>query len=116
MDETLKTTMDVVERGTHSLRRANRSWNIPMSSLFDHLCGKIRSRKIGPRGVLTKEEGLAVITWTLAMQECGLSISLQQFKMKVVELTYTRFTLFQDGIPSNRWWFWFKCRHLKISI
>jgi len=55
MDETLKTTMDVVERGTHSLRRPNRSWNIKKSSIFDHLNGKIRSRKMGPRRVLTKE-------------------------------------------------------------
>jgi hypothetical protein len=55
MDETLKTTMDVVERGTHSLRRPNRSWNIRMSSIFNHLNGKIRSRKMGLRRVLTKE-------------------------------------------------------------
>jgi len=48
MDETLKIIMDAIERGTHSLRRANRSWHIPMNSLFDHMSGKIRSRKMGP--------------------------------------------------------------------
>ncbi len=47
MNETLKTTMDVVERGSHSLRRANMSWNIPMSSFFNHLNGKTRSRNMG---------------------------------------------------------------------
>jgi hypothetical protein len=87
MDETLETTMDVVERGSHSLRRAKRSWSIPMSSLSNHSNGKTRSRKMGPRGVRIKVEDSAVITWTLAMQECGLSIRLQQLKMKVTELT-----------------------------
>jgi hypothetical protein len=33
IDETLEVVMDVIERGTHSLRRANKSWNIPMNSL-----------------------------------------------------------------------------------
>jgi hypothetical protein len=77
-DETLKVVMDVIEKGTHSLRRARKSWNIPMNSLVDQLNGKIRSMKMGLGGVLTNA---TVITWTLAMQECGLSISLQQLKM-----------------------------------
>jgi hypothetical protein len=86
-NEALETTMDVVERVTRSLRKANRSWNIPMSSLSNHLNGKTRSRKIGPRRMLREEKDSTVIALTLAMQECGLSISIQQLKMKVVELT-----------------------------
>jgi hypothetical protein len=54
-NETLKATMDVVERRTHSLRRVNRLWNIPMSSLIDHLNGKTKSRKMGLKGMLTKK-------------------------------------------------------------
>jgi hypothetical protein len=40
MEEALKTLMDVVKRGICSLKRANRSWNVPLSSFFDHLNGK----------------------------------------------------------------------------
>ncbi len=72
----LEATMDVVERGTHSLRRANKSWNTPMNSIIDHLNGKTIFRKMGPKGVLTEEEDAIMITLTLTMQECGLSISL----------------------------------------
>jgi len=36
--------------------------------------------------------------------------------MKVVELTPTRATPFQDGIPNNSWWYWFKHRHPKVNI
>jgi hypothetical protein len=60
-NEALEATMDVVERATHSLRRASKSWNIPMNSTTNHLNGKTRSRKMGPKGVLTKEEDVVVI-------------------------------------------------------
>jgi hypothetical protein len=32
-NEALEKTMDVIEKRTHSLRKASKSWNIPMSSL-----------------------------------------------------------------------------------
>jgi hypothetical protein len=38
-NETLKEAMEVVERGMHSLRGLNRAWNIPITSLSDHLVG-----------------------------------------------------------------------------
>jgi hypothetical protein len=64
-NEALEATMDVVERRTHSLRRANRSWNIPMNSFFDHLNGKIRSKKMGIGGMFIEQEDVIVIAWTL---------------------------------------------------
>ncbi len=48
--------MDAIGNGTTSLRKANRHWNIPLASLFDHLYGKTRFRKVGPTSVLTIEE------------------------------------------------------------
>jgi hypothetical protein len=77
-NEALKVVMDVVKRGAHSLRRASKLWNIPMNSFFYYMNGKNRSKKMGLRGVLIEKEGALVIAWTLTMQECGLSISLQQ--------------------------------------
>jgi hypothetical protein len=86
-DGTLEVAMDIVERGTHSLRKVSKSWNIPMSSIVDHLNGKTIFRKMGPRGVLIEEDDVTMIKWTLDMQKCGLSLNLQQLKIKVVELT-----------------------------
>jgi hypothetical protein len=43
---------------------------------------------------LTKEEKKVVIAWILAMQEVGLSITLQQLKMKVIGFAQTRLTPF----------------------
>jgi hypothetical protein len=48
-NEMLKATMDAIQRGTHPLKRANKSWNIPISSFTNHLNGKTKSRKMGPR-------------------------------------------------------------------
>ncbi len=87
-----------------------------MNSLLDHVNGKTRFKKMGLGRVIIEKEDSTMIAWTLIMQECGLSINLQQFKMKVVELTQTRVTPFRDGIPSKSWWFQFKRRHQKISI
>jgi len=77
-NEALKVAMDVVKRGAHSLRKASKLWNIPMNSFFYYMNGKTKSKKMGLGSVLTKKEDALVIAWTLAMQEWGLSISLQQ--------------------------------------
>jgi hypothetical protein len=60
---------------------------------------------MGPGSVLIEEEDATVIAWTLTMDECGLSISLQQIKMKVAKRTHTRVTPFWNGILGNSWWY-----------
>jgi hypothetical protein len=101
-DEMPEVAMDLIKGGTHSLRKVNKSWDIPMSSIIDHLNGKTKSKKMGSKGVLKKD--VVMMKWTLDMQECGLSISLQQLKMKVTKLTQTKDTPFQNEILGNSWW------------
>ncbi len=55
-NEALEEAMDAIENGKTSLKKASRHWNIPLTSLFDHLYGKTSSRKPGPIGTLTIEE------------------------------------------------------------
>jgi len=57
--------MDTIENGTSLLKKISRHWSIPLISLFDHLYGKTRSRKLGPIRVLTLEENQVVIVWVL---------------------------------------------------
>jgi hypothetical protein len=42
-DQSLEEVMEAIERGTHSLRKTNKSWNIPFNSLSDHLNGNTRN-------------------------------------------------------------------------
>jgi len=67
-NQSLEEVMEAIERGTHSLRKENKFWNIPLNSLSDHLNGKTRSKKMGPTCVLTKEDIVTIITWVLGMQ------------------------------------------------
>jgi hypothetical protein len=55
-NQTIEATMDVVEKGAYSSRRANISWDIPFNSFSSQLNGKTRSMKMGSIDVLTKKE------------------------------------------------------------
>ncbi len=67
--------MDVVEGGLTSMRKTSKHWNIPLSSLLDHLNGKIRKKKVRTLGILIKEDA-TIIIWVLNIQSYGLSITL----------------------------------------
>jgi hypothetical protein len=55
-NKALKKAIDAIENGTTSLKKASRHWNILLTSLFDHLYEKTRSKKPRLWGVLTLEE------------------------------------------------------------
>jgi hypothetical protein len=59
--------MNVIENGTTSLRKASRHWNIPLTSLFNHLYRKTRSKKPRSIGVLIVEDNQVVVVWVLFM-------------------------------------------------
>jgi hypothetical protein len=61
--EALEEAMDVVEGGIISLRKASRHWNIPLTSLSNHVYGKTTFRKLGLVGVLTKEKNQVMVVW-----------------------------------------------------
>jgi hypothetical protein len=66
-NESLETTMNVIQRGITFLWGANKFWGILVISLSDHLNGKTKSRKIGPPNVLTEEEDEIIVAWVLSM-------------------------------------------------
>jgi hypothetical protein len=70
--KTLEEVMDVIEKGTCSLRMASKSWTF----FFYHL-NKTWSRKVRPTCVFIDEKNIVIVVWTLAIQKCGLPITLQ---------------------------------------
>jgi hypothetical protein len=56
----------VVEKGATSIKGANKSFNIPLISMFDNLNGR-KTKKFGPHGVLSKEEKINVVDWIFGM-------------------------------------------------
>jgi hypothetical protein len=101
-DEALKVTMDVIERGTHSLKKVSKSWNIPMSSITNHLNGKTKFKNMGPRGVLIKK--IRCCSDEMDLRHVKMWTTLQQLKMKVANLIQIRDTPFRNGILCNIWW------------
>jgi hypothetical protein len=67
VDRHLEDAMDIVEKGHTSLWKAAKYWNIPLTSLLNHLNYKARSRKVGPQGVLMEQEDVAIVTCILNM-------------------------------------------------
>ena len=87
------------------------AFNIPKSSLRDHLSGKTKSRKIGAKTILTKEEERLIIEFMDEMVKIGQPLTLHMLKLKVAEICQGILTPFKDGIPGNNWLYWFRQRH-----
>ncbi len=66
--------------------------------------------------MLIDEEDVAIVKVVLAIQGLGLFITLQQLRMKVVELSQIKPTPLCNGIPNASWWHWFKHHHLELNI
>jgi hypothetical protein len=79
-DQQLEEVMDVMNKRHTSFMKVNKHWNISLTSLSNHLNGKIRAKTRGSPGLLTSQENETII---LNMQKCELFITLQQFKLKV---------------------------------
>jgi hypothetical protein len=47
--------------GFTSLHKANQTWNIPLTSLSNHLISKTRFKKHGPPSVLKHEEDITIV-------------------------------------------------------
>jgi hypothetical protein len=54
--------MDIMGRGHISLQKVAMYWNIPLTSLSNHLNGRTKSRKVGPQGVLIEQKDVAIVT------------------------------------------------------
>jgi hypothetical protein len=87
IDQHLENVMDAMEIRHTSFRKATKYWNIPLTSLSNQLNGRTKSKKMGSQGVLIEHEDAIIVTWVLKMQIVGLSITLQQLKLKVAKIT-----------------------------
>jgi hypothetical protein len=114
-DATLKSAMAAVEAGGH-VKTVARYFDIPPSSLSDHLYGKTLGRKRGPPTVLHKDEENALTAYMGKMQDYGHLLTMQQLRLKVATITQERVTPFHEGIPGRSWVRWFKLRHPDLTL
>jgi hypothetical protein len=115
-NDTLQEAISAVRHGAMTLRQAGRHYNIPPSSLSDHMTGRITKRKYGPQGVLSVEEEASIVNWVRQTLADGWPVGIKQLKMKVAEVTKGRPTPFTKGIPGSSWLRLFKNRHPDLMI
>jgi hypothetical protein len=113
--ESLKAAIRAVEEGC-KIREVARHFDIPASSLADHVHGRTLTRKRGRGGVLTDVEEHLLVDWMLKMANLGYPVNMGELKAKVFELTQTRPTPFTDGIPGSSWVKWFRRRHPYLTL
>jgi hypothetical protein len=98
------------------IRQVARLFDIPTSSLSDHVNGRTLTRKRGPTSVMTPEEESQLVQYAMKMADLGYPLNLGQLKIKVAEMTQDRPTPFIDGVPGGSWVKWFRRRHPDLIL
>ena len=96
-DRALEMAIEAINNG-HSYSKVSVEYKILRYSLRNHMNGKTRSRKMGPKGVFKSEEEIALYHYIEEMVDCGLSLSPTQLIIKVGEMTEDTITPFKNGI------------------
>ena len=84
-DADLQDAIKALDAG-YTFGEVSQAFNIPKSSLRDLFLGKRTSRKIGGKGILTKEEDEALCKYILDMAEVGLPLTPIQLQQKAAEI------------------------------
>ena len=114
-NEALELATEGLDQG-YKLSQVCAKYGIPRSSLRDHLVGRSRGRKMGPKIVLFIEEENDLVEYIHLMVEWGHPMTPLQLKNKVAEITQERITLLKDGISRESWIRWFTTRHPELVL
>lgn len=98
------------------MRQAASTFNIPYSTFREWCYGIRTTRKKGPPTVLSTVEEEELVKYLIQMCDRGYGLSPTALRMKVYELTQSRWTPFRDGIPGNGWMRWWKKRHPDLTL
>jgi hypothetical protein len=111
----LKLALRVVDDG-YKIRETGRHFDIPASSLIDHVYGRTLGRKRGKEGVLTVEDEGLLVEYMLNMAALGYPLTLGQLKFKVATLVQDRPNPFTNGIPGKSWLYWIRHKHPELVL
>jgi hypothetical protein len=97
-DGQLKAALSAVERGS-PVQTAALDFDIPKTTLRNHVMGLSLSCKRRRKPVLSKAEEDKVVQYILDMARYGHPINITELKIKVAEAIQLYDTPFKDGIP-----------------
>jgi hypothetical protein len=70
----------------------------------------------GLPSVLSPSEEEELVKYLIDMCDIGFGLTLTALRMKVYEITKSRWTPFRNGIPDNGWMRWWKKRHPELTL
>ena len=82
-----------------SIKKASEKFRIPYNSFREHFYGLRKSRNRDAKGTLSTDEEQQPSNWLISMVERGYGLIHSALKMKVNEITMSKKTPFQNGIP-----------------
>ena len=108
--------MDVVTDHGMKVKAVARAFNIPASSLRDHLYGKTTSRQRGNLPTLKPDEEKKLVDYIFKMQDLGHPLIPVELRLKVALATQTRETPWSAaGVSGKGWLRRFRLRYPEIS-
>lgn len=119
-EEKLIMALREIRENNLKVREASRLYEVPRSTLQDHLNGKVPkiSRKTGPEPLLTNAVETKIVEWVLNMAKCGFPIKKCDL-MDTVECIIKDLKkqhLFKNSKPGERWYANFLRRYPEISL
>ena len=114
-DQQLREALAAVNGGM-SMRKAAATYSIPYSTFREWCYGIRTSRKKGPPTVLKPAEEEELVNYLIQMCDKGYGLTPSALRMKVYEITQSRWTPFRNGIPGNGWMRWWKRRHPNLTL
>ncbi|XP_055707130.1 uncharacterized protein LOC129804093 isoform X1 [Phlebotomus papatasi] len=114
----LENALEAIRNGTHSIRGASRTFQVPKTTLTDKLSGKTPERMwIGGRTLLTKDEEDVIVKWILESANNGQTVTKDHLLESVEMLCKAtkKSTGHNSYRPGRKWYTSFLHRHPRIS-
>ncbi len=83
------------------MRKTNKHWDIPLSSLSNHLNGKTKCRKVGLLGVPTKKEDVIVVALDCKHAKTWIIHIIATTQVQGERFIQGQPTPFQNGLLEN---------------
>lgn len=114
--------MQAVDAGSPIWTMA-RYFDMPASSLRDHIYGRSTGRKYGRQRVLSVQEESDLVQeendlvqYLLKMQDLRYPLTMGDLRLKVAEIIETRVNPFTNNIPRAGWLRWFRRRYPELVL
>nr|XP_034317011.1 uncharacterized protein LOC117686289 [Crassostrea gigas] len=110
--ESMAAAVNEVKNGFLSLLKASKKYNVPKSTLHDHVTDRVKDGAVnGKTPVLTADEEKQLLKSATERAEMGVGFSKRNFLRAAGALARKRGVSFKNGAPSEKWWTLFKKRN-----